>query len=146
MPDDLLKIIITSAFTLAGSWLVLRGGKHTADASRAASTDASRVDAQDSALEAWKQLLEPYRVEVARVNERLDGVHAELDATKRMLGHVRTELASWQRSAKIIARWAIKLRDEVRRLGGTIPATPDELLLIQAIDDASVDEPDPLNP
>lgn len=149
MPDDLLKVIITALVTIVGSWLVFRGAKRTADASKAASENTSRVDAQASALDAWRELLDPYREEVRvvnkrldQVNARLDGAHAELDAQRKMVNRLQLELAHWQRLAKVIARWATTLRDQVISLGGRVPATPDELLVIQALDaDEDIDRP-----
>lgn len=148
MNDELLKVLITSAVTLVGSWLLFRGGKRTADASKAASENASHVDAQESALQAWQALLQPHIDDLARVRSELDAERsarvaeaeqiAAEQATQRLeMTRLQSEVTRWQQVAKTIARWATQLRDEVLKLGGTVPATPEELLTLQAIDDAA---------
>ncbi len=147
MSDDILGYLITGVVTLIGAWLVYKGGKRTSETAKAATDGATRTDAQHSALEAWQHLLDPYISEVDRLRARITDEHNKrmeheestreaLEIQRQQIDDLRQNLATWQRVAKTIARWATALRDEVLRLGGTVPATPDELLTLQALDDA----------
>lgn len=145
---------IVTAGSVVGSILLWRGAKFTADRSTEASRQATTVDAQEAAVNAWKELLEPYREEVARMRSELADVREELagertdraaaqrvtdgevERLQERVGLLTVQLSEWKQMARVISRWATRLRDEVLRLGGTVPATPDELLVLQAIDDA----------
>lgn len=148
--------------TVLGSFLLYRGVKFTADRAKQGTERSADVDAQQSALEAWKELVEPYRREVAELRaelraeredrltaERRDAkdreaakakVDAELDRLRERVDLLTIQLGEWKRLARTIARWATALRDEVLRLGGTVPATPEELLTLQAIEEAETSD------
>lgn len=152
------KLILGSVTTIAAAWLVYRGATRTASASRAGATQTSHVAAQESALKAWEGLLQPHIEEVARLRTELrdereeraehdrrverrrieaksevDEQMAEMD---RKMAALSAQVGEWKRLAQTIARWATRLRDEVLRLGGEVPATPEDLLTLQAIEDA----------
>jgi DNA repair exonuclease SbcCD ATPase subunit len=131
--------------TVVVGLLTYLGVTRQARAARAATDHASRKDERDSALKAWESLLDPYRDEVkqlraelARDREAWQEQQRHTDAEQRslrtMIEDLTDQVQTWQRVAKTIARWATSLRDEVLRLGGTVPATPEELLTLQAID------------
>ena len=138
--------------------LVYRGARITADRSKEGSLRSSEVDEQQSALTAWKDLLEPYQTEVrqlrtdltterqarqeqerrdiedrANAKAQVDGQIAELN---RRITSLTSQVAEWKRLARTIARWATTMRDEILRLNGTVPATPDELLTLRAIEES----------
>lgn len=148
MNDTVITALITGVVAVIGSWLVYKGGKRTADASKTAAKDTTRVDAQADALEAWKALLKPVQEELETVrqalnkersdrNEESERITDEQAAQRRQMERLQSEVTRWQQVAKTIARWATQLRDEVLRLGGSVPATPEELLTLQAIDEAA---------
>ncbi|TIC78764.1 hypothetical protein [Nocardioides sp. GY 10127] len=151
--------------SIAVAYITYRGARYTAAASREGARRTSDVDAQDSALQAWKDILQPYRDEVKLLRtelqqEREDRALAERRASEdrdavarqvrddmvRMSERIdllTIQVGEWKRLAKTIARWATRLRDEILRLGGEVPATPDELLTLHAIEDAELDPPLP---
>ena len=53
--------------TVLVGWLAYLGAKKTAGAARESVNRTAQVDEQQSALDAWKELLEPYRGQRARV-------------------------------------------------------------------------------
>lgn len=160
---ELWKIIVGTVGTVAVGWFVLVGARHTANTSKAGAEQTSHVNAQESALQAWESLLQPYRDEVATLraelkDEREDRatqqtrierrrIEAKADSDEQMavmrrqIEDLSSQVGEWKRLAKTIARWATTLRDEVLRLGGTVPVTPEELLTLQAIEDAEQNPP-----
>lgn len=148
---DPLQVILTSAVAIAGSYLLYRGTRRQADTAQQASTSATRVDEQESALQAWKDLLAPLQQQVAvqaqeiaadratRKKEREEWEAREAEILRRQerlsaeLAAVRRDLGHWKRMAKAIAKWALALRDQVIALGGNAPSHPEELLLMQAV-------------
>lgn len=143
--------------TVLLAYFAYRGAKATAASAKAGNDRTADVDAQESALKAWQELLAPYRDEVKQLRadlteernarsenqtneeklrrERETAVQVQMDRLTERIDLLTLELAHWKRLAKVIARWATTLRDQVLTLGGAVPATPDELLLIQTIDD-----------
>lgn len=127
--------------------LVYLGVRYTADRTKAGQDRDVDLKAQDSAIQAWKDLIGPYRNEVkelrdevkaARVEQSQDRKlrEAEMALLHREVASLRSELAEWKRLARVIARWAMKMRDQVLHLGGAVDATPEELLTLQAMDEA----------
>ncbi len=148
---EVWKVLLGAAVTLAGSWLLYKGVVRTASAAKDGVQQTTQVDAQQSALDAWQELLQPYRDEVAVLRADLAAertARAEQHETERKAREAQVtrlteridlltlQLTEWKRLARVIARWATTLRDELIRQGGTVPATPEELLTLQAIDDA----------
>lgn len=144
-PTIVVAILGVAGTGIAG-WLALKGATRTASASKEAAAQATQATAQDSALKAWESLLEPYRQEVSQLRERLEASDRKHEAQREVteqqiakmterIDFLTLQLEHWKRLAKVIARWATNLRDQVLSLGGTVPATPDELLLIQSLDD-----------
>lgn len=142
--------LISAVASVLTAVLVYFGARFTASKSKEAATQATAVDAQESAVQAWQSLLQPYRDEVAQLRADLtadrntakaerSSLEREITDLKRAMGKLQNEVTTWQRLAKVIARWATKLRDEVIRLGGDLPTTPEELLLVQALDDGRDD-------
>lgn len=145
MSTEVQVALIGGLGTVVVGLLTYLGVTRQARAARAATDHASRKDERDSALKAWESLLDPYRDEVkqlraelARDREAWQEQQRHTDAEQRslrtMIEDLTDQVQTWQRVAKTIARWATSLRDEVLRLGGTVPATPEELLTLQAID------------
>lgn len=151
------QAILATLGTLGAGYLVYLGARFQALRASAGSAATTEVQAQDSALKAWEGLLQPYIDEVKRVRtelttereeraakERKDAedrsyekrlVQQQLSAQQEQIDKLRSEVQVWKRVAQTIARWATALRDEVLRLGGTVPATPEELLTLNAIQD-----------
>lgn len=151
MSTEVQVALIGGLGTVVVGLLTYLGVTRQARAARAATDHASRKDERDSALKAWESLLDPYRDEVkqlraelARDREAWQEQQRHTDAEQRslrtMIEDLTDQVQTWQRVAKTIARWATSLRDEVLRLGGTVPATPEELLTLQAIDHGDDDQ------
>jgi predicted nucleic acid-binding Zn-ribbon protein len=132
--------------TMVAAYLGYLGYRRTATGAKAASDITAAQAQMAAALAAWESLLEPYKEEVAvlraelRTERQERAVHErstsqQLREHRREMDALRDEVATWQRVARTIARWATQLRDELLRMGGTIPATPEELLTLQALDD-----------
>ncbi|NUO57302.1 MAG: hypothetical protein HOV78_11600 [Hamadaea sp.] len=144
---------MTTVGSVVGAVLIYLGARVTATRSKEAATQATAVDAQESAVQAWQGLNEPLMKRIDWLEKRMTEADArhdrdrkaaeverqqfqrEIVGLKRALTKVQDEVHTWQRLAKVIARWATKLRDEVIRLGGDLPTTPGELLLVQALED-----------
>lgn len=148
---EVWKVLLGAAVTLAGSWLLYKGVVRTASAAKDGVQQTTQVDAQQSALDAWQELLQPYRDEVAVLRADLAAERtaraqqheaerkareAQVTRLTERIDLLTLQLTEWKRLARVIARWATTLRDELIRQGGTVPATPEELLTLQAIDDA----------
>lgn len=155
--------VLGALATVVVAYLAYLGARATAAGAKAGVDRTSDVAAQESALSAWQELLEPYRAEVRGLRaslqeerdqraardrvaeerrlERERAVQSQMDKLSERIEVLTIELGHWKRLAKVIARWATTLRDQVLTLGGQVPATPDELLLIQSID--TDDDPPP---
>jgi chromosome segregation ATPase len=151
---------VGTVVTLVGLYLTYRGALKTAEASKSSTNKATDQAAQDSALKAWEQLLQPYRDEVKLVRQELADerreraeqaaadaleraeekrkVQQKMDRLTERIDVLTIEVKHWKTMAKAIARWATTLRDQVLTLGGTVPQIPDELLIAGLLDD----EPD----
>ena len=90
---------------------------------RAEREDRARQEAE--AAEERERQREIVDAQLARLNERVE--------------FLSMQLRHWKSLARVMAGWATSLRDEVLRLGGTLPAEPEELLTLQAIIDAGED-------
>lgn len=153
MSGDILTGLAAVLGTILVAYLGYKGAKFTASRAQEGVKQTSQVDAQESALIAWQALLKPYQERVAQLEIDLDtereararqasAISAEQDTQRETMRRLQSEVTRWQGVAKTIARWALQLRDEVVRLGGTVPMTPEELLTLQAIEDRN-DRPDP---
>ena len=152
MSIELQVALVTALGALAVGGFGYLGVTRQTRAAKAATDRATRKEDRDSALKAWEDLLDPYRDEVKQLREELAEeraarqeqqrrVDAEQRSQRTMIEDLTDQVKTWQRVAKTIARWATSLRDEVLRLGGTVPATPEELLTLQAIDHNDLDLP-----
>ena len=148
---DLLKILGGVLGTLGAAWLVYRGSQFTATKAKEGVAQTTQVDAQQSALDAWQELLDPYRTEVSDLRKQVAQMKFDQEAEheRREAQVVRLteridlltlQLTEWKRVARVLARWGATLRDQVLSLGGTVPATPEELLTLQALEDTSSDD------
>ena len=153
MSDDVLKAIIAAVASIVGAWFLYKGAQKTTASARAGSEQASAVTERAEVLDAWKELVDPLRLEVRNVrqdmtemrNEHAAALAAERAERTRLQSQITSlnervdflqlQLQHWKRLARVMARWATTLRDQVLTLGGTVPATPEELLLIQSLDD-----------
>jgi predicted RNase H-like nuclease (RuvC/YqgF family) len=153
MSDDVLKSIVAALASIIGAWFLYKGAQKTTAAARAGSEQAAAVDDRADVMQAWKDLNAPLQAEVTRLHARQTELEqqqiAERQAAaaeaRRMQAQITTltervdflqvQLQHWKRLARVMARWATTLRDQVLTLGGTVPATPEELLLIQSLDD-----------
>lgn len=147
-----MQAVVGVIGTIAVAFFAFLGVRSQSRAAQTATDRASRKEERDSALEAWERLIEPTLKEVERLRselaeeraarlaqqdetqQRQDRADQEQRSLKTMIEDLTDQVQTWQRVAKTIARWATSLRDEVLRLGGTVPATPEELLTLQAID------------
>lgn len=157
MPDSVWVAIIGAVVTLAVGYLTYKGARHTAAASTAVAEEAADSTEQDRAVDAWRSmvttLLGPLEQRVADLTRDLEterkvrrdsstehrrqlrSLRQELDQATHRLDQTLLELEEWRRVAKTLARWGSTLRDEVLRLGGTVPATPEELLTLHMIEE-----------
>lgn len=148
--SDQVANIVQAAFVLiasvVGSWLLYKGAQKTAAASRAGAQHVAASEERAEVMQAWKDLTAPLQAEVTRLHQRLTDVEtkraeeqramqAQITTLTERVDFLQVQLQHWKRLARVIARWATTLRDQVLSLGGTVPATPDELLLIQSLDD-----------
>lgn len=158
MPDSPLTYIIGAIVSIVGAVLLYYGTRFTANRAKEGVEQTSKVDAQESALHAWQELLQPYRDEVASCRAEIGQLRSESDHDRRehekeikaeraarekqvqllteRIDLLTLQLTEWKRLARVIARWATTLRDQVLKLGGTVPTTPEELLTLQALEDA----------
>lgn len=86
--------IIVALIALAGTWLTERAGRRTTQ---------QRSDSRDRAavMDAWRELLEPYRQEVARLNVRVTELSTAVE-----------QLQSWRERAVVYIRLLVqKLRE-----------------------------------
>lgn len=153
------QYVLGSVVAVLLGYLTYRGGLIQAAKASEGVARSADVAEQESALQGWKDLLEPYRVEVREVRTELTKERQDRAAKERQdaedrarekalvqkqmaemaesIEALKGEVRRWKSLARVIARWATTLRDQVLTLGGTVPATPDELLLIQVLDDDS---------
>lgn len=165
MPTEPWQYILGTFVTVLLGYLTYRGARVTADRSREGVHRTADVQESAEAFDAWRELFEPMRTRLREQDEELKAIREDLRAERkdrtdkeraderdraaakrsvdqqieRLTERIDTltlQLNEWKRLAKTIARWAGRLRDEVLRLGGTVPATPEELLTLQAIEDA----------
>lgn len=159
--SEVITAIITALATVAVGYLVYKGGRQTAAESTKVSEAEQDSTEQDRAVAAWRSMVEtllvPLERRVGELQRDLDKERtAREDAGREHARRIRAqdhqireltrELQTWQRAARVLARWGTALRDEVLRLGGTVPATPDELLTLHAIEDAANDRKNPHRP
>lgn len=157
MPDALAQAALGLVGAVVVAYLTYRGVAYQAKASREANRDTATVSEQQTVLKTLESmtlnLLQPHIDEAARMRKRVEemeraqegereererkaaAVQEQLRKQSERIDVLTVELGHWKRLARVIARWATTLRDQVISLGGTIPATPNELLLIQSIDD-----------
>lgn len=159
------QAILGTLGTVLGAYLVYRGGRFTAVKAKEGVDTTVEQARSERAFSAWEALVTPMQKELDRVRGQVERLTAQLDeereerrekerhdeedraTAKRLVteqlealqGQVdtlRDEVKSWKRVAQTIARWATTMRDELIRTGGKVPATPDELLTLTAIQEA----------
>lgn len=150
MPDSVWVAIIGGLVTLGVGYLTYKGARHTGAAATAVATEANDSTEQDRAVDAWRSmvttLLGPLEARVAQLTDDLDTERSARQASSTehrrklreqgaRLDQTLAELEEWRRVARTLARWGSTLRDEVLRLGGTVPATPEELLTLHMIEE-----------
>lgn len=144
MSDQVSVALIAALSAVVVAWIGYLGIKSTRSAAQNAPASAPGPEA---ALAGWQAAVAEFNDTVRKLRREQDqdrerraehdrAVDEELTRQREQIEQLRGEVATWQRVAKTIARWATALRDEVLRLGGTVPATPEELLTLQAIEDA----------
>lgn len=136
--------------SIAVGWLGWLGVRRQQAGAREASKETNAQASQDRALAAWEKLLQPHIAEIARLTLALDErdqrdrerdahdqrVDLELRHQRRRIVQLERENDSLLSMARIITRWAVRLRDQVVELGGNPGAEPDELETLQALGDA----------
>lgn len=144
------QYILGTFVTLVLGYLTYRGGTIQAEKSREGVARTADVSEQESALQAWQAMNEPLMkrvdwlegrmksTEARHEKERLD-FQSQIREMTENIEKQANQLRHWKSLARVIARWATTLRDEVLRLGGTLPAEPEELLTLQAIIDADAE-------
>lgn len=131
--------------TAAAGMLAWLGVKATANAARHATDTTAHSTEQQQVLEAWKALVAPLSERVETLGRELAEERnarqelqrsstARMQEQDRKLAAVTRDLDEWKRVARVLAKWGTTLRDQVLSLGGTVPATPEELLTLQALD------------
>lgn len=150
MADKVVLLILGAIPTIIVAYLAYKGAVGTSrDASKVATAENDTTQ-QDRAVDAWRSMVETL---LGPLEKRITELQADLDTersaresagrqhTLELQRHAQTvqaltrELDEWRRVARVLAKWGTALRDEVLRLGGTVPATPEELLTLHAIED-----------
>ncbi|MBS45281.1 MAG: hypothetical protein CMH83_19355 [Nocardioides sp.] len=168
--SETLQYILAALGSLAAAVLLYKGTQFTAARAKEGVERSADVNAQTSALNSISGYNEQLREDNAGLRERLDKVEQRLDDEttarrdqqrahdRELEGERRAreeqvtrlteridlltlQLTEWKRLARVLARWGTALRDQVLTLGGTVPATPEELLTLQAIEDTEQDPP-----
>lgn len=152
MSDEIWKAILGVIGTGVTGAFIYLGARITANRSKEGVAQQTQKDANAQVIEAWEGLLQPYRDEVQMVRreqvedrkthrDEIARILEEQNLQRREMERLQSEVTRWKQVAKTIASWATQLRDEVLRLGGKVPATPEELLTLQAISEAQADKP-----
>lgn len=148
MSDQVQVALLAALASVIGAVLLYKGATRTSSAAKSSAANTAHVDAQESALKAWQAINQPLVNRVEELTRELAAerkarqdqaqtIEDEQGVQRQQMAKLQSEVTRWQQVAKTIARWATQLRDEVLRLGGSVPATPEELLTLQAIDEAS---------
>lgn len=146
-----MATVLTAAVSVLLAYLTLVGARYTAARAKEGVEVTAGVQAQDSALKAWDSLLQPYRDEVRmlRADQQAERersfnaqqkTDAEILALREKVLALSGELGEWKRVARVIAKWAIPMRDRLLRLGEEIDPAPEELLTLQAIEDMHAED------
>lgn len=132
-----------AATTIAG-WFTYLGVRRQAAGAKEASSEAAAQRSQDRALEAWENLLAPHIEEIRRLRDQSsarDAHDLQVDLELRQLRGRTTQLERENdrllTMSRVIARWAVKLRDKLESAGIDPGATPHELETLQALEDAT---------
>ena len=146
MDTSIITTGIGAAATILVGFLTYLGVRRQASAAKAGAAQQTAQVQADTAVQAWQELLEPYRAEVALVRGELATLRADHDAELIRLGEehraellaFRVELKTltdqvtrWKRLARANARVAMKLWDLLVAAGIDVPEMADDLVLVQ---------------
>ncbi|HEY0889382.1 MAG TPA: hypothetical protein VGE38_07215 [Nocardioides sp.] len=150
MVEKVVLVLLGAIPTIVVAYFAYRGAIGTSrDASKVATAENDTTQ-QDKAVEAWRSMVEtmlnPMQQRITELQTDLNAERAareaageqhrrELDRHAETVRNLTRELDEWRRVARVLAKWGTALRDEVLRLGGTVPMTPEELLTLHAIED-----------
>lgn len=153
--SQVITSVVTTTGGIAVAVLGFLGVRYTARSSkRANAEEAVAEEAQAEAdneqrrlREAWPELLdnirtefvEPLRKEVATERHARQELEKTVEEQGRQIRSLSSEVHRWQQIARTLARWGLRMRDQVIALGGTVPSDPDELITLRAIDDLDDD-------
>lgn len=127
--------ILGSAVTLLVGYLGYLGVKQQARAAKAG-TDNSTAKAETAhAMDTLRELIDPLREELAEHRQAVKGLREEVRAATERVDKLSREVHRWKAAARALAAWGVTLRDELLRLGGHVPAEPDEMALLRVLDD-----------
>jgi predicted RNase H-like nuclease (RuvC/YqgF family) len=145
-----IEALIGGVVTLGVAGLGFLGVRYTARSARSANNDTVTASEQATAVKAYESMVNTLLVPMENRIGQLEGAlvretkarsteqakqSKRIEEQKERIDLLNIQLREWKRLAKVIARWATTLRDQVLTLGGQVPATPEELLLIQSLDD-----------
>lgn len=113
--------ILAAAVTILGSWLVSRTtGRATVKAAALASTAATTVAAAAVDAEAYGRAKDIYDGSIDELNERLQRIVTDLDATRTQLGATVRELAETRQDLAAARQEISTLRRSVSQYEGRV--------------------------
>ncbi|WP_181312457.1 hypothetical protein [Nocardioides campestrisoli] len=136
--------VLSSAATVAVALIGFLGVRYTTRASRKANAEEKVANAETARLgEAWPMLLdsvrtelvEPLREELDRERQARKALAKKVDEQGERISSLSSEVTRWRRTARALARWGMAMREQLRALDVAVPAAPDELELLHAIED-----------
>jgi chromosome segregation ATPase len=129
---------------IGAAYLAYLGTRRQAAGAKEASSESSAQRSQDRALKAWEDLLAPHIDELKRLrardvarDEHDRQVDVQLRGLRLRVVQLERENDTLLSMARVIARWAVRLRNQVEKLGGDPGDVPHELETLQAIEDAT---------
>lgn len=147
--------VITTVGVIAVAGFGYLGVRYTGRASGKANAEDLAAEQQANAeaaeqerfKQAWPELLdnirtefvEPLRAELRHEREARQELAKKVDDQGREIRSLSSEVHRWQQIARTLARWGLRLRDQVIALGGTVPSDPHELISLRAIEEAQLD-------
>lgn len=93
---------------------------------RTARASATKIEAEagDVIDQRWERLTDEYGERLGKAEEKVEGLARRVEELERDLHAERAQTRQLSRLLRSTVRWALTLRDEVVRLGGTVPPMP----------------------
>ena len=92
-------------------------------ASRASATK-TEAEAGDVIDQRWERLADEYGSRLEKAESRVEALAKRVDDLETALRTEKDQNRALSRLLRSMARWALTLRDEIVRLGGTVPPLP----------------------